>query len=94
MKLKLVGWKPVDEAQPVMNLELISALANLAPGEIHELHPASDSHPGIVVHICEEQGTDELVLDLMIIYQISDELFAASFRINLKFQHFSSYRIV
>ena len=49
-----VGWKPVDEAQPLMNVELLSALASLTPGEAHELHPQSESQPGIVVHICEE----------------------------------------
>jgi hypothetical protein len=50
-----VGWKPVDEAKPgVMNVELLSALASLTPGAAHELHPQSESQPGIVVHICEE----------------------------------------
>ena len=26
----------------------------LFTGQSHELHPQSDKHPGIVVHICEE----------------------------------------
>ena len=25
-----------------------------SPGEAHELHPQSESQPGIVVHICED----------------------------------------
>ena len=36
-------------------MDLISALANLEPGAAHELHPQSESQPGIVVHICEEE---------------------------------------
>lgn len=56
-----VGWEPVHEAEPVINYDLLSAIANLAPGESHELHPASESQPGIVVHICEDvQGFDNL----------------------------------
>ncbi|ELU08057.1 hypothetical protein CAPTEDRAFT_181941 [Capitella teleta] len=49
-----VGWEPVPEAEPVINYDLLAALANLAPGEAHEVHPPSDKHPGIVVHICED----------------------------------------
>ncbi len=49
-----VGWEPHDEREPVIDYDLLSALASLAPGESHELHPASDSAPGIVVHICED----------------------------------------
>lgn len=56
-----VGWEPVGEAQPVINYDLLSAIAGLAPGESHELHPPSDNQPGIVVHVCntEEDTTDE-----------------------------------
>ncbi|XP_064628676.1 calcipressin-1-like isoform X2 [Lineus longissimus] len=49
-----VGWEPVHEAQPIINYDIISAIANLAPGESHEIHPPSDNHPAIVVHVCEE----------------------------------------
>lgn len=49
-----VGWEPHNEGEPVIDYDLLAALANLAPGESHELHPASDSAPGIVVHICED----------------------------------------
>lgn len=54
-----VGWEPVDEAEPVINYDLIAAIANLAPGEAHELHPPSETQPGIVVHICEEEEKKE-----------------------------------
>ncbi|EEC08243.1 calcipressin, putative [Ixodes scapularis] len=49
-----VGWAPSEEAQPCISYDIISALASLTPGETHELHPATGSQPGIVVHVCEE----------------------------------------
>ncbi|UYV83259.1 RCAN2, partial [Cordylochernes scorpioides] len=49
-----VGWEPVAEAQPCLNYDLLSAVAQLAPGESHELHPPSGSQPGIYVHVCED----------------------------------------
>lgn len=49
-----VGWEPIPEAEPVINYDLLAAIATLAPGQAHELHPQSDNHPGIVVHICED----------------------------------------
>ena len=42
-----------------MNVDLLSALANLTPGAAHELHPQSESQPGIVVHICGEDDSDD-----------------------------------
>lgn len=49
-----VGWESVPEAQPIINYDLLSAIASLKPGEAHELHPPSASQPGIVVHICKD----------------------------------------
>lgn len=49
-----VGWEQTHEAEPIINYDLISAVANLAPGMSHEIHPPSDKHPAIVVHICED----------------------------------------
>ncbi|XP_076069652.1 RRM_RCAN_like domain containing protein Sra [Oratosquilla oratoria] len=49
-----VGWEPREESEPVINYDLLSAVANLTPGESHELHAPKDNQPGIVVHICEE----------------------------------------
>uniref|UniRef100_A0A1B6EC88 RRM domain-containing protein n=2 Tax=Clastoptera arizonana TaxID=38151 RepID=A0A1B6EC88_9HEMI len=49
-----VGWEPRDEGEPLVNYDLLAAIANLTPGESHELHAASGSQPGIVVHVCEE----------------------------------------
>lgn len=49
-----VDWAPGPETQPVVNFDLLSALASLGPGDQHELHPAEDDKPGIVVHICAD----------------------------------------
>ena len=86
-----IGWEPIREGQPVINYDLLAAMANLAPGnaakagvcvivtiifytnesgtmqdvstctctlissgQAHELHAASEEHPSIVVHICED----------------------------------------
>ncbi|KAK7107619.1 hypothetical protein V1264_015512 [Littorina saxatilis] len=57
-----VGWEQVPESEPVLNFELIDALARLTPdreqsqngGEIHEVHPPSQTMPAIVVHLCED----------------------------------------
>lgn len=34
-------------------------------GEAHELHPPSESHPGIVVHVCEDQKAEGPRLKIM-----------------------------
>ncbi|KAJ8882666.1 hypothetical protein PR048_014478 [Dryococelus australis] len=52
-----IGWEPRDEGEPLVNYDLLAAIANLTPGETHELHPPSESQPGIVVHVCEESPT-------------------------------------
>ncbi|CAL4067198.1 unnamed protein product, partial [Meganyctiphanes norvegica] len=59
-----VGWEPCEEASPIFNYDLVSAVANLAPdelseGEAHELHPANEDKPGIIVHICEQEKNGE-----------------------------------
>lgn len=49
-----VGWEQHPESEPVINYELLEALSRLSPGGTHEVQPASDSIPGIVVHVCED----------------------------------------
>ncbi|XP_052240321.1 calcipressin-2-like isoform X2 [Dreissena polymorpha] len=49
-----VDWEQTLESRPVINYDLIQAIAQLAPGEAHEIHPQSKDQPGIVVHICED----------------------------------------
>ncbi|XP_043280102.1 protein sarah [Venturia canescens] len=48
-----VGWEPREEGEPLVNHDLLAAIANLAPGCSHELHPRGSDHPGIIVHVCE-----------------------------------------
>lgn len=48
------GWKPKEEGSPCIDVQILSAIANLAPGQTHELHTGSDSQPGIFVEVCEE----------------------------------------
>ncbi|GBP42313.1 Protein sarah [Eumeta japonica] len=45
-----VGWEPREECEPLVNHELLAALANLSPGESHELHAPTPTQPAIVVH--------------------------------------------
>jgi len=49
-----VGWAPAPESEPIVNFDLLAAIAALGPGEKHELLPATENKPGIVVHICDE----------------------------------------
>lgn len=56
-----VGWEPRDEGEPLVNYDLLAAIANLTPGETRELHPQSSGQPGIVVHVCEEGSVTKVV---------------------------------
>jgi calcipressin-3 len=49
-----VGWASVTETEPVINYDLLHAIAKLNPGGTHEVHPPSVSAPAIVVHLCED----------------------------------------
>lgn len=49
-----VDWEPVTESSPCIDVQLISAIANLVPGEAHEIHAGNESQPCIVVEVCEE----------------------------------------
>lgn len=50
-----VGWEPKAEGEPIINYDLITALSKLTPGCAHELHPPSEAHPAIVVHVCGDE---------------------------------------
>lgn len=45
-----VGWEPREEGEPIVNHDLLAALASLAPGESRELHAPTPTQPAIVVH--------------------------------------------
>ncbi|KAE8745890.1 hypothetical protein FOCC_FOCC007408 [Frankliniella occidentalis] len=51
-----VGWEPHSEAEPLVNYDLLAAISRLTPGDSYQLHAPSDQHPGIVVHVCEEES--------------------------------------
>lgn len=53
-----VGWEPVTESSPCIDVQLISAIANLVPGKMHEIHPGNESQPGIYVEVCEDAQFD------------------------------------
>lgn len=53
------GWEPREEGEPLVNHDLLAALANLTPGESHELHPPTPEHPGIIVHTAFLGDVDE-----------------------------------
>lgn len=45
-----LDWQPRPENEPLVNHDLLAALATLAPGGSHELVSPRPGHPGIVVH--------------------------------------------
>lgn len=49
-----VGWEPVNEGSPCIDVQLLSAMANLVPGKVHEIHQGNESQPGIYVEVCED----------------------------------------
>lgn len=53
------GWEPREENEPLVNHDLLAAIANLTPGESHELHPAKDDQPGIIVHTAQLAAENE-----------------------------------
>lgn len=45
-----VGWEPREEGEPMVNHDLLAAIASLGPGESHEVHAPTPTQPAIVVH--------------------------------------------
>ncbi|XP_011306018.1 protein sarah [Fopius arisanus] len=54
-----IGWQPREEGEPLVNQDLLAAIANLSPGGSHELHAGGSGQPGIVVHVCETTNSPQ-----------------------------------
>ncbi|XP_055608747.1 protein sarah [Uranotaenia lowii] len=54
------GWEPIEENEPLVNHDLLAALATLTPGEIHEIHPPTEDQPGILLHTAHMGAADSV----------------------------------
>ena len=55
-----VGWEQSHESHPVINYDLLAAVATLDTSEPYELHTSVQDTPSIVVHLCSEEGSGDL----------------------------------
>eukprot|EP00041_Stephanoeca_diplocostata_P034342 m.1166331 g.1166331 ORF g.1166331 m.1166331 type:complete len:258 (-) comp24505_c0_seq23:1659-2432(-) len=55
-----IGWEPIKEDPPVVNMELVHALQGMDPTQPHELHPPDTVRglPSIHVMLAEEEDVD------------------------------------
>ncbi|CAB3977474.1 calcipressin-2 isoform X2 [Paramuricea clavata] len=53
-----VNWKPITEGSPVINHELLAAIAELEPDEPYEAHPPTGNQPSITIHWCDDDDAE------------------------------------
>ncbi|EDO44719.1 predicted protein, partial [Nematostella vectensis] len=58
-----VGWEQTHEASPIINYDLLSAVASLDTSKPYELHPPDTECPSIVVHLCDDEDQGDGSMD-------------------------------
>jgi len=53
-----VGWEQTTESHPVINYDLLAAVASLDTSQPYQLHISAEDTPSIVVHLCDEGGEE------------------------------------
>ncbi|CAF0951356.1 unnamed protein product [Didymodactylos carnosus] len=54
-----IGWEQKVEDPPVVDFNLLAAIAQLQPNESHEVLPSQGNLPKIIIHTCEDLGPQD-----------------------------------